>query len=211
MTERFETSCCGKPMRSLGEVDFVNPQVTRVQRWFCPKCGRSVDLVDYCLGEDELRNTLELYGRADKTASPRSPSKASIRLRSRRGCATVSTASRGLPAAMAQLQASGVQVVAFDGGWLVPAAGGESAEFELARSLVASLRDYCLDEDEFRELLKLSGQADEGAALHNLSKRGSRVPGSAGRAVSGGLSPRGSGERRWRRRWQNNKWQSHPR
>ena len=49
---------------------------------------------------------------------------------------------------------------------------------------------------------------DDGAASYS---RGSRVPGSPHRAGFGRLSPRSSGERRWRRRWQNNKWQSHPR
>ena len=71
MSISVETSCCGKPMVALGMVDVMDMNVDSVQRWLCLECGRGIDLVDYVLDEEDLKNQLEVYGQAEQSASPR--------------------------------------------------------------------------------------------------------------------------------------------
>jgi len=70
MSISVETSCCGKPMVALGAVDFLDRNVNQLERWLCPECGRGIDLVDYVLDEEDLKNQLEVYGQAEQSASP---------------------------------------------------------------------------------------------------------------------------------------------
>jgi Fe2+ or Zn2+ uptake regulation protein len=46
-------SCCGKPLINLGEVDFMNCNTNSIERLFCAKCGKIVDICDYTLDDEE--------------------------------------------------------------------------------------------------------------------------------------------------------------
>jgi hypothetical protein len=66
MTEIFETTCCGKEMRALGSVDMMNPYREQVKGWLCAECGHCIDLVDYWLDEEDLKNLLVLHGQVEE-------------------------------------------------------------------------------------------------------------------------------------------------
>lgn len=72
MTITVQTTCCGKPMAALGYVDTLMPNREGVQRWICKECGHCLDLIDYHLDEEELKNQLDLYPEHVKPASEQS-------------------------------------------------------------------------------------------------------------------------------------------